>query len=443
MRQDGSYPDLCLGKGEAVNKRSITPEWIAGLTGGHLNPGVSPASQMHWDSRKILPETAFFALPGEKIHGREFGPAAVDAGAAFVITDAAHKGAVTVARPEHALITVGRALRDQFVDNVIAVGGSSGKTTAKECIAQGLGFPAPVGNLNNAPGLAQFFWNLDPSARGAVVELGIDRALEMAELTYLARPDVAVMTSIGPEHLDGLGNVDNVTREESWLLHTTPLRIASAQAQKMARVENVMTYGIEEGDFRATKVQYSPEGSKFVFGKVAIQLPYPGLGPVLGAVAALATAEILGIPAADVAERLAALTLPSGRMERTEIAGTVFINDAYNSNPLSFQSGMDFLKTQTGPKWLVLGRMAELGTDEKAFHLEAAKTAKQVSDQIIFVGPLAQQQAAEVDGIAAQTVDEAAEILKSKIKPGELVYLKASRSVGLERILSLFKGDTA
>jgi UDP-N-acetylmuramoyl-tripeptide--D-alanyl-D-alanine ligase len=191
--------------------KELRPEWVASLTGGQVHPGASVAHDLHWDSRQVGPGVAFFALPGARTHGREFGQQAVQAGAAFVVSDLNHPGAVQVARPERALLAVGRALRDQFRGSVLAVGGSSGKTTTKECLAQGLAWPAPEGNLNNAPGLTRFFFHLEP-AEGCVVELGIDRLLEMAELTYLARPDIGVLTGLDVEHLEGLGNLENVVR---------------------------------------------------------------------------------------------------------------------------------------------------------------------------------------------------------------------------------------
>lgn len=416
---------------------TLTPEWVAKLTGGRIHPGAKPATDLHWDSRKVSPGTAFFALPGAQVHGREFALGALEQGAAFVVTDEAMNGAVQVNKPEHALLAVGRALRERFGGQVLAVGGSSGKTTTKECLAKGLDWPAPEGNLNNAPGLARFFLHLE-NAEGTVVELGIDRLLEMAELTYMARPDFAVMTAIGVEHLDGLGSLENVVREESWLLQVSPQRLANVQAAGMVSVPSLKTYGLEVGDFQAKNVQFTLETSRFTYGKHKVTLPYPGVGPTMGAVAALAAAEMLGKSVSDAAERLAGLELPSGRMERLGRGGITFINDAYNSNPLSLKAGMEFLRTQPGNKWLVLGRMAELGDEAYRHHLEAAHMAALVSPNLIFVGPYAKDQVTEVGGVAVETVEEAAEELKGRVQSGDLVYLKASRSVGLERLLQLW-----
>lgn len=422
---------------QVTGRRELSPDWVASLTGGRVHDGATSAQDLHWDSRKVTPGAAFFALPGARVHGREFALQALAAGAAFVVTDQAHPGAVQVEKPERALLAVGRALRDRFGGTVLAVGGSSGKTTTKECLAQGLGWPAPEGNLNNAPGLTRFFFHL-AQEEGSVVELGIDRLLEMAELTYLARPDFAVLTSVGVEHLEGLGNLENVVREESWLLRVSPVGLASVQAAQMVRLPHLKTYGIGDGDFQAREVEMGLESTRFHFEGHRVTLPYPGVGPVMGALAALAATQMLGKPLAQTIERLAALTLPAGRMQRLRLGAVDFINDAYNANPLSLRAGMEYLQTQPGRKWLVLGRMAELGQEALQHHLEAARLAAQVSPNLVFIGPFAQQQAAEAGGAALETLEEAVQFLTPRVQPGDLVYLKASRSVGLERLLELW-----
>ena len=422
---------------EHNSHKELRPEWVARLTGGRVHQGTSVAHDLHWDSRQVGPGVAFFALPGAQTHGREFGLQALQAGAAFVVSDLAHPGAVQVARPERALLAVGRALRERFAGTVLAVGGSSGKTTTKECLAQGLAWPAPEGNLNNAPGLTRFFFHLQ-QAEGCVVELGIDRLLEMAELTYLARPDMAVLTSLGVEHLEGLGNLENIIREESWLLQVSPIRLASVQAAQLLSLPGLKTYGIGAGDFRAEGVEMGLEATRFRFEGHTVTLPYPGVGPVLGALAALAAACLLGKPLPEIIERLAVLRLPPGRMQRLRLGAVDFIHDAYNANPLSLRAGMEFLQTLPGRKWLVLGHMAELGEEALKHHLEAARLAAGTGSNLVFVGPYARQQATEVGGVAVETIEEAVAYLERVVAPGDLVYLKASRSVGLERLLELW-----
>jgi UDP-N-acetylmuramoyl-tripeptide--D-alanyl-D-alanine ligase len=400
-----------------------------------VHPPVKSALDLTWDSRKVRPGSAFVALPGARVHGREFAQAALQAGAAFVLTDQAHPGAVQVADPARALLELGRALREEFGGMVVGVGGSSGKTTTKEALAQGLGWPAPEGNLNNAPGLAQFFLHLEPRAPGAVVELGIDRLGEMAELCYLAEPHLGVLTTLGAEHLEGLGTLENVIREETRLLASSRLRLASTQAAELVNLPGLKTYGIEAGDFPATDLELGLDSTRFRFNQHPVHLPYPGFGPLLGALAALAVAELLGVELEPVIERLAHLRLPYGRMERLAKGGLIFLNDAYNSNPLSLRAGLEFLRHLPGRKWLVLGEMRELGEESLAYHLEAARLAASVSPDVVFVGKYAPAQAAETGKVGLETLEETKAYLKTHAQAGDLVYLKASRSIGLERLL--------
>jgi UDP-N-acetylmuramoyl-tripeptide--D-alanyl-D-alanine ligase len=377
------------------------------------------------------------ALPGARVHGREFAREALERGAAFVITDQAHPGAIQVPDPASALRKLGLALRQRFGGTVVAVGGSSGKTTTKEALAQGLAWPAPEGNLNNAPGLAQFLWRLDPQAKGAVLELGIDRLGEMDELIEMTRPRVGLLSALGPEHLDGLGSFEAVVREESRLLQATEFRLCSLQAAQWVRLPGLKTYGFGQADFRGWGLELEKDSSRFHYAGRSVRVPYAGLGPALGALGALAVAELLGEPLEGVIERLASLQLPGGRMERLVRGGITILNDAYNANPVSVQAGLEYLKTQPGRKWLVLGEMKELGERSLEYHLEAARQAAAVSERCIFLGTHARAQAQAVGGQAAASVEEVAELLSS-VEEGDLVYLKASRSVGLERLLELW-----
>lgn len=416
----------------------IEPERLAQLTGGRLHPPVQPACRLQWDSRRVGPGDLFVALPGARVHGRQFAQAALEAGAALVLTDQAHPGALQVDHPAQALLQLGAGLRREFPGMVLAVGGSTGKTTAKECLAQGLHWPAPAGNLNNAPGLAQFFWQLPPAA-GCVVELGIDRPGEMAELLALSQPTAGLLTALGAEHLDGLGSLEQAIAEETQLLAAVPLRLASHQAAQYLSLPHLHTYGLGEGEFQATQLQTSLTGSRFIYRQQTVYLPHPGLGTVLGATASLAMAELLGQPVQPVIERLAHLQLPPGRMQRLERAGRIFLNDAYNATPQSVQTGLQYLQRLSGSRWAVLGPMAELGPNSAQYHLEMARLAAPLAPQLIFFGPLAAQQAQEAGGIALPDREAVARFLASHTQPGDLIYLKASRSVGLEAILEAWE----
>ena len=141
--------------------------------------------------------------------------------------------------------------------------------------------------------------------------------------------------------------------------------------------------------------------------------------------------------ALEVAERLARLTLPPGRMETREVGGVVFVNDAYNANPLSVKAGLRWLAAQPGRKWAVLGEMRELGRESLRLHLEVAEEAARLGLSPLYLGPHARHQAA-FSGEAVESLEEALAWLKARVAPGDLVYLKAYRAVGLERIVELW-----
>ncbi|WP_243094232.1 UDP-N-acetylmuramoyl-tripeptide--D-alanyl-D-alanine ligase [Thermus thalpophilus] len=420
--------------------RELTPEWVAEATGGRLHPGGGPVRDLHWNSREVAPGSLFVALPGARAHGRSFIPEARAQGASLVLADVPGEATVEVKDPYGALLRLGSALRELFPGVVVAVGGSSGKTTTKEALAQGLGFPAPSGNQNTAPPLARFFLHLSPGEEGAVVELGIDRVGEMAELMGLSKPALSVLTALGEEHLLAFGGLEGVVREEAGLLRA-PQALVSLQAkevlQAFGRYRGEPTYGFGEATFAGEDLELFPTESRFRYRGRRVQVPYPGLGPALGALAALAAAELLGKDLGGVAERLAGLRLPPGRMERRVLGGVVFLNDAYNANPLSVKAGLAWLAAQPGRKWVVLGEMRELGSLAERLHLEVAEEAARLGLKPLYLGPFAQAQAA-LGGEAVEGLEEALAWLKARVLPGDLVYLKASRAVGLERILDLW-----
>ena len=402
-----------------------------------------------WHSGAATPGSLFAALPGRTTHGRHFIPEALARGASLVLADQAGPATLEVEDPWQALLRLGEALRRLFPGPVLAVGGSSGKTTTKEALAQGLGLPAPPGNLNTAPPLVRFFWHLDPQSPGAVVELGVDRQGEMAELFALAKPHLAALTALAALP------TSSATSAACAAIATSAAASASASAFSFASAapgqscpaarrslvlglrEDLLVYGFAEGTFRGRDLELGLRESRFRYGGLHVRVPYPGLGPAYGALAALAAAEVLGLSLEEVAERLSRLTLPPGRMETREVGGVVFVNDAYNANPLSVKAGLRWLAAQPGRKWAVLGEMRELGRESLRLHLEVAEEAARLGLSPLYLGPHARHQAA-FSGEAVESLEEALAWLKARVAPGDLVYLKASRAVGLERIVELW-----
>ncbi len=419
----------------------LTPDFVARATGGRPGVGAGPARDLVWDSREVCPGAAFVTLPGALRHGNEFLEEALGRGATLLITDRDHPRAVRVRDPYRALIRLGRALRNRYPGPVIGVSGSAGKTTTKEAIAQGLGFSAPEGNLNTPPALARFFLHLKPQAPGAVVELGIDRPGEMDDLLALAAPQIGVLTAIAPAHLAGLGSEEIVAREKAKLLEQSETALVEYETARRWGLKG-RTYGFGEGArFRGRGLKFGPEGTRFRYGALTVHLPYPGRGPALAALAALALAEVLGRPLAPVTERLAGLKLPPGRLHYRTLGPYRVLDDAYNANPASVAAGLEVLAAFPGPRLAVLGTMLELGEAAERYHEEAARAAARVAEKLLFVGPFAEaMQKAAGRGMAAADLAAAREALAELAEPGDLVYLKASRAVGLEGLLEVL-GD--
>ena len=416
---------------------TLDPAWVAAATGGTAGPEARPARDLVWDSRRVVPGAAFVALPGARTHGNAFLEDALARGAAFLLTDRRHPRAVRVADPYRALLRLGRALRDRFAGPVIGVTGSVGKTTTKEAIAQGLGLAAPEGNLNTPPALARFFLHLG-DAPGAVVELGIDRPGEMDDLLALSNPGIGVLTAVAPAHLEGLGSLEAVAREKTKLLKRAPLGLAEhALAERLGL--GVPTYGFsEEARFSGRDLRLDPERTEFSYGSFRVRLPYPGRGVALAALAAIAVAELLGRPVPEVIERLSALRLPPGRMELKRLGPYRVLFDAYNANPASLAAGLEVLARQPGRRVAVIGEMKELGAEAPRYHLEAARAAARVADRVLFVGAHARAMAEATGGLAAGDLEEAREKLRRLLRPGDAVYLKASRALGFEALLEVF-----
>ena len=346
-----------------------------------------------WHSGAATPGSLFAALPGRTTHGRHFIPEALARGASLVLADQAGPATLEVEDPWQALLRLGEALRRLFPGPVLAVGGSSGKTTTKEALAQGLGLPAPPGNLNTAPPLVRFFWHLDPQSPGAVVELGVDRQGEMAELFALAKPHLAVLTALGEEHLEAFGTLEKAVQEEAHLLRA-PTALVGEQAAPLVLGlrEDLLVYGFAEGTFRGRDLELGLRESRFRYGGLHVRVPYPGLGPAYGALAALAAAEVLGLSLEEVAERLARLTLPPGRMETREVGGVVFVNDAYNANPdamIASLAAFRELAAEAPRRVVILGEMRELGAEARALHEEVGHHAAGVLGALaVFLGAI-------------------------------------------------------
>lgn len=393
-----------------------------------VHPGARPAARLTWDSREASPEVAFVALPGEKMHGDAFVDRALAAGAPFVLTSLDVPRAVRVPDAQAALFAWARHERAK---NALVVGitGSAGKTTAKSYAAAALAAHfMPV--FNTMPAIACFLIEYGASGRPLVVEMGIDRPGEMAELMALVRPDVGVVTTIGPAHLEQLGSVEAIVREKGGILAGTRGLVG---AQASAFYPGVDSYGFGDVTYAGHDLGLTARGAMFTYGDahgdVLVELPLAARVQAEAAVLGLRLAQEAGLALPDAAERLSRVQVPGGRY-RVHPGRYTVIDDAYNASPVAVTAALDALRTQadggrTGRRISVLGRMLELGDTERALHAEVGAHARECADLTYGVGVYA----GELGVRAHRTVPELLEALRAEVRDGDVVLVKASRGI--------------
>jgi len=389
-----------------------------------VHPQAGPAHRLTWDSREASPEVAFVALPGEKMHGNAFVQAALEAGAPFVLTDLDVPRAVRVPDAQAALFAWAHHERAK---NALVVGitGTAGKTTAKSYAAAALE-AAYLPVFNTQPAIACFLIEHGAGARPLVVEMGIDRLGEMAELMDLVRPDVGVITSIGAAHLDGLGSVENIAREKGGML-AAGCSLVGVQAGPF--YPGAATYGFGEATCAGEGLNLNETGATFEYKGVPVHLPRASRVQAEAAVLGLALAERAGLNLEAAAARLSQVEVPGGRYRVLPGAVTV-IDDAYNASPLSVQVALDALAAfpvanVEGRRISVLGRMLELGDTERELHAGVGEYARQKADLTYGVGRFA----AELGDRAFQTVPDLLSALLPEVRLGDVVLVKASRGI--------------
>lgn len=430
------------------------------------------------DSRQLLPGQLFFAIRGPRFDGHQFVASALDLGASGAVVErqvweasaaSIRPYLIPVADTGDALAMLARYVRRQWGGRVIAITGSMGKTTTKEMVAAFLATRNSVlksqGNLNNHYGLPLTLLALEPSHEVAVVELAMSRAGEIARLARIAEPEVGVITNVGPVHLEFFDSVDSIAMAKRELIEnlnrskgkpTAVLNFDDLRVRKFAeRFDgNVLTFGVSDGAlFRGTGVELHEAGSSFRLsasdGETRFTVPLPGIHNVENALAALATATACGLAAGTMVNALATFRNLARRSEIFTLPGNVTIlNDCYNSNPQAMERMLEALAGWTGARRriVVAGEMLELGPTSPEWHRKIGRTlAKCCVDSLVAVqgdARFIREGALEVGfnpGRAVFFPDaiEAADYCKTLLEPGDVVLIKGSRGVHLERVTEL------
>jgi UDP-N-acetylmuramoyl-tripeptide--D-alanyl-D-alanine ligase len=434
--------------------------------GGEFDP-KAVAQAYSIDSRTIQPGNLFFAVKGERMDGHDFVQQALEKGsvAAVVrrdrISDYPVKtGLISVDDTLVALQTLGAAVRRLWGKPLVGVTGSAGKTTTKEAIAHVLSQRFRVlkseGNFNNHFGLPLMLLKIEPEHQAAVIEMGMSHRGEIAALAKIAQPEIGVVTNVAPVHLEFFNSVAEIARAKYELIESLPASgtaILNADDEYVSQFGRdfrgkVVLYGLQStADIRAENVkQNGSEGS--VFDVVAdghrerATLRLVGMHNVYNALAAVAVGLDRGLSLSEATGALATLAPADKRGAVVQLGNITIINDCYNSNPTALNAMVDTLATMPAKRRIVVaGEMLELGPEGEELHRRSGRhMAEKRIDLLVGVRGLAKPmvEAARQAGMQAEflaTPEEAGEWLAREGREGDVVLLKASRGVKLERAL--------
>ena len=432
------------------------------------------------DTRAPIQGGLFVALKGENHDGADFAQQAVASGAAAVLVarESAAKvpaglAAALLTAPDttRALGGLAAAHRRRFAElRVVAITGSTGKTSTKELVASVLEAAGPTlkteGNLNNEIGVPLTLFKLAKEHRFAAVECGMNHLGEIARLAHLCDPDVGLVTNVGPVHLEGCGTLDGVAHAKGELFHALrehAMAVANADDARVltqARLSRrkLFTFGVSHAaDVKVISVQHGGPGLQaeleFSGARHKVELKLLGAHNAHNAAAAAAVGLALGLDAATILRGLASATTPGRRMRPVQLPnGALLIDDCYNANPASTKAALLTLSQLVKPRGrtlAVLGDMLELGPTELDLHRDVGRYAAstQVS-QLICFGARAKAigEGAGQGGLASECVEytedpaEAARLVQSRARPEDVVLVKGSRGMKMERISDALSG---
>jgi UDP-N-acetylmuramoyl-tripeptide--D-alanyl-D-alanine ligase len=443
---------------------------IAQWTGGRLHGADVLIDAVATDTRTLDASDGraalYVALKGERFDGHDHVANAAEAGARALLVARELDSVlpqVVVADTERALAAFAAALQRTRSTRVVAITGSNGKTSVKSlllAILQRVGAAyANPGNRNNEIGLPLAVLDAPEDAQFAIYEMGAGKPGDIAYLTAIARPDVALVNNVAPAHLERMGSLLGVADTKAAIYDALPsggVAVINADDAfapyfaERAHGHRLIRFGLEaSADITANDILLDTDGARFTLvtpqGDCDIELALPGRHNVLNALAAAALA--LGVDASldAIREGLVAARAVAGRLVTHHLPnGVVLVDDSYNANPGSLNAAIDTLaaaslSTAGGESWLVLGDMRELGEDEVALHAEAGRRAKSAGIARLYaIGPLSAA-AVQAFGAGAEHFEShaaLADALRAALKPDVRVLVKGSRGSAMDRIVS-------
>lgn len=416
------------------------------------------------DSRTVQADELFVALQGPNFNAEDFLHEVAQKGAAGAVVARSHDdlalSQICVADTGLALQDLASAWRAQFSQPLIGLTGSNGKTTVKEILAAilqqtGPGWFTP-GNRNNEIGVPLTLLQLRSEHRWAVIEMGANHAGEIARLTALARPDVAILNNAGPAHLEGFGSLQGVANAKAEIFSglreggTAVVNLDDAFAaqwlQATQQIQRITFGRAEQADVRV--LDAAPGRIRLLTPSDEIEASFALLGEHnrMNAAAAVAAALALDVSAAAISAGLAQVSAVAGRLQlRHGKRAEQILDDTYNANPASMRAGIDVLRGFAAPRYLVLGDMGELGADALGLHAEIGKAAAAAElEGLLTLGPLAKA-AADAFGAGAQSFAALDELLAAlrALPKGAAMLVKGSRSARMERVVQALTEPTS
>lgn len=444
----------------------VTLADAVGWAGGTLSavePGTAFAGATV-DSRAVRGGELFVALPGTRTHGRLYAPEAVRRGATAVLAEAPALSGLphwVHPAPLAALGTVAHQALRRVGASVVGITGSVGKTSTKALVAAVLRQAGPTratpGNFNTAIGLPLAMLELEPDTRWFVAEMGMRGPGEIRALVRLAPPAVAVITNVGTAHLERLGSVAAIREAKAEILEglgTEGVAVLNAADEAVWSLRErvagrVVGFGRPDQPVWADAVRAEPGRVAFRLhgpdGTYPVTLPWDGAHQVANACAAAAVGYAVGLDGARIVRGLEGVE-PAPHFRRLTAGGITVLDDSYNASPASMEAGLALLAGEAGRRVAVLGDMLELGPVEAEAHRRMGEAAARAADVVLAVGPRARTlyEAARSQGAAAGHVEDAAAAvrwLRAHVRPGDVVYVKGSRAVGLDAVVRALAGD--
>jgi UDP-N-acetylmuramoyl-tripeptide--D-alanyl-D-alanine ligase len=452
---------------------TLTYTRLAEMIGGRvLQGGDVVSSTVVIDSREVKPDSVFFAIKGDRLDGHAFLTQALATATGAVVSQAPesmppNKGIVVVPDTTKALQRLATAVREAGDFLLIGITGSAGKTTTKEMIATLIATERRTfkswGNFNNQIGAPLCIDNTPDDAEVVVSEMGMNHAGEIAEIAGLVHPDIGVYTNIAPVHIEFFGTIEGIAAAKRELLENLApdgIVVVNNDNEHVARISSDfegkrITYGVENAaDYRATNVrERGLLGTQFTLEAEdearELELVLPGRHNLDNLLAAIATARAVGISWPGVERGVRAVKPAYHRGIIIPWKGAQIYDDTYNSNPYALGRTLELMAQADvqGRRIAVIGDMLELGEQELQFHRDAGRAIPKAIDTVVGVGNRSQAllEGARDAGFAEAQLrhfadaEAAGAFLRAYVQPGDLVLLKGSRGVGLDRAVAMLE----